>query len=165
MTPFRDRLDFRTGEGTILGGPRRYLMLRPEALMGIFARLEGPARDAALEAFAASILEQGGDSARAYRASGGAGSDLARVVAETAPDLGWGVWTVRQFPSRLVVEVANSPFAAGFGHSPAPVCHAIRGMVRAVAGLVLGGSVTALESACAACGAPACRFEARAQEG
>ena len=59
------------------------------------------------------------------------------------------------------LEVRNSPFAAGFGPSPNPVCHAIVGMVRAVSGLIFDAPVTATEIQCTATGAPTCRFEAR----
>lgn len=148
--PFRDRLDFRTAEGAILDGPRRYMMIRPEALMGVFARLDPPARAVALEALAASILEQGTDSARAYAEAGGSGADLAAVVASTAPDLGWGTWRFERHGDTFALTVENSPFAAGFGPSDAPVCHAIRGMAQAVASLVLGAPATARETGCAA---------------
>lgn len=156
--PFRDRLDFRP-EGAVFDGPRRYMMIRPEALMGIFTRLDPAAREAALEALAASIFVQGSDSARAYAAAGGPAADLPAIVAATAPDLGWGVWRFERNGDRLTLTVANSPFAAGFGRSDAPVCHAIRGMVAAVATLVLGAPASARETECAATGASACRFE------
>ena len=45
------------------------MLLRPEALMGIFRRLPDRERAMALEALQESVFEQGSDSARAYRAS------------------------------------------------------------------------------------------------
>lgn len=157
---FRDRLHWDGANGAILDGPRRYMMIRPEALMGAFRRLPPDARDAALEALGASVFEMGSDSARAYATMGGGGPALARTVAETAPMLGWGVWTMAVEPAALRLTVADSPFAAGFGPADAPVCHAIAGMLRGVAGLVLGRPAAARETACAACGAPLCTFDA-----
>ena len=160
--PFRERLAFDAARGEIRDETRRYMMMRPEALMGLFRRLEGPARDEAFAALAASIVEMGGDSARAYRAHGGGDPDrLLATVAATAPDLGWGVWRFERSDGALRLVVANSPFAVGFGPADRPVCSAIVGMMTAVSRLVLGEQAAAEEIACAACGAPACRFEAR----
>jgi hypothetical protein len=159
---FRDRLAFDEARGEIRDETRRYMMMRPEALMGLFRRLDGPARDAAFAALFDSIVEMGGDSARAYRAHGGGDPDrLLETVAATAPDLGWGVWRFERSGGGLSLEVANSPFAAGHGPSHRPVCAAVAGMATAVARMVLGDHARAVETACAACGAPACRFEAR----
>lgn len=160
--PFRDRIAFDPARGEIRDETRRYMMMRPEALMGLFRRLEGPGRDAAFAALAASIVEMGGDSARAYRAHGG--GDPARLldtVAATAPDLGWGLWRFDPTTDGLRLEVTNSPFAVGHGPSDRPVCSAIAGMMTAVSRLVIGETAFAEEVACASCGAPSCRFEAR----
>ncbi|MFN3644395.1 MAG: V4R domain-containing protein [Gemmobacter sp.] len=160
---FLERLRHDPAQGAHFDAARRYMMIRPEALMGTFRRLPPDARAAALDALAASIFEMGSDSARAYAATGGGGIALAQTVARTAPELGWGVWTMDAAPDRLHLTVASSPFAAGFGPSATPVCHAIVGMLRAVGGLVFGRPATAREIACAACGAPACTFEALPQ--
>jgi predicted hydrocarbon binding protein len=161
---FLDRLAYRAAEGAHVDQTRRYLFIRPEALMGIFRRLPPDARDAALGALAESVFEMGSDSARAYAAMGGDGPALAETVRLSAPELGWGVWDIALEPGRMVATVANSPFAEGFGPSETPVCHAILGMVRAVGTMVLGGPVRATEVACAACGAAECRFEAERTE-
>ena len=65
----------------------------------------------------------------------------------------------------LVLTVRNSPFAAGYGASDVPVCHPIRGMLTAVGEMVLDRPVTVVETACAAMGAPECRFEVRPSAG
>ena len=51
------------GEGGLDIGGIRYMMIRPDALMGLFRRLDPPQRAAAFEAIAASIREHGGKSA------------------------------------------------------------------------------------------------------
>jgi predicted hydrocarbon binding protein len=56
--------------------------------------------------------------------------------------------------------VADSPFAAGFGPAPGPVCAPITGMLRAVARVVLGADAVAEETRCAANGHERCEFEA-----
>jgi uncharacterized protein len=161
---FRDRLSFDAENGALMDQARRYMLIRPEALMGIFRRLPEAERRQALEAFAESIVEQGSDSARAYVAMEGGGEVLARTVAATAPQLGWGIWDVEVAPDLIRLEVRNSPFAAGFGPSDSPVCHPILGMTRAVSGMIFGCDAVVRETACSACGADVCRFEARPNE-
>lgn len=158
---FRDRLDWSATPGRVVDGPRRYLLLRPEALMGVFRRLDPAARLAALHAFADSVAEMGADSARAYEAmGGGSGESLAATVAASAPDLGWGTWRFGFPPGAVELEVRDSPFAAGFGPAAHPVCMPVAGMVQAVAGMVLSRAAVAVETECAAMGAPCCRFRA-----
>lgn len=161
---FRDRLSFDGAQGALMDQTRRYMLIRPEALMGLFRRLPEPARRQALEALAESIVEQGSDSARAYAAMEGGGEALARTVAATAPQLGWGVWDLQVEPGLIRLEVRNSPFAAGFGPSESPVCYPILGMMRAVSTMIFGAEAVVEETQCAACGADRCRFEARPRE-
>ena len=159
---FRDRLAFDSTAGAILDQTRRYLLIRPDSLMGIFARLPAPARQEALAAMEDAVFEHGSDSARAYRASGaGDARALVALIERTAPQLGWGRWSFTFETGRLGLTVLNSPFAQGYGAASEPVCHAIKGMLRAVAAMVFEAPVDACEPACAACGANDCRFEAR----
>lgn len=159
--PFRERVAFDSANGEINDESRRYMLMRPEALMGIFQRLDEDSRLKALDALKASVIEMGGDSARAYRAHGGGDpAALLTTVAATAPDLGWGIWEFNRSSTRLELKVRNSPFATGYGASPHPVCHAISGMATAVARVVLGrDDIVAKEATCMACGAPHCMFE------
>jgi uncharacterized protein len=162
---FRERLAFDEARGEIRDQSRRYMLIRPDALMGVFRRLPEPSRMEALQALAESIFEQGSDSARAYRAHHGAdGEALAHLVADTAPQLGWGLWRFEVAKGRIGLTVANSPFAAGFGRAEKPVCFPVVGMLRAVSTLVFGQDGEASETECAACGAEACRFAARPRE-
>ena len=85
--PFRERLEFDGADGQVLDESRRYMLMRPEALMGLFRRLDDETRQRALDALAASVIEMGGDSARAYKVHGGGDvGALLSTVANTAPD-------------------------------------------------------------------------------
>jgi len=145
-------------EGTI-----RYVTLRADTLMGMFRRLPEPLRTRALSALASSTAEHGGDSARRYvQNEAGDTSSLLAKVEQTAAELGWGTWRFgARSATRLALEVVDSPFAAGHGASGDPVCAPIRGMLEAVAGIVLAGACEAQELQCRACGAATCRFEAK----
>lgn len=148
--------------GELRGGDARYLLVRQDSLMGLFRRLPSAARGDALAAFAAAVNEAGGRSAARYSSAVHKEAALPGIFAETAAQLGWGVWTFTQpAAGELRLSVANSPFAAGFGPSEGPVCAAIAGMASAIASAIFGRTAAAEETQCAAAGANCCRFVAR----
>lgn len=159
MDTFRKRLRHDAERGAYFDRDIRYMLIRPDALMGVFARLAGGTREAALAAMADSITERGRQSAESYvppdRVDG-----LLGVVAATAPELGWGVWRFEIGPDRRIrLTVKNSPFAGAAGELSPPVCYPIVGMLRAVGTMALGGPVKVHETSCAAGGGDSCRFE------
>jgi predicted hydrocarbon binding protein len=155
------RLVFDVANGAVLDASRRYVLLRVDVLMGLFDALPIAAREAALQAFGRSVATHGADSLRAYAAEPGVdAAALQRTVEAAAASLGWGRWTLAHDGATLGLDVANSPFAAAAAPSSRPVCAAIAGMLEALAATVLGERATAHETACAATGAPLCRFSA-----
>jgi len=166
LASIRERLRWSTELGALHDGPRRYLMMRPDVWMGAVALLPVAVQGQVLEALAVSTREYGADSLRAYAAqAGGDAQALMATTAQAAADLGWGRWSLEREGDVLHLNVSGSPFAAGWPRAPRPaqpVCAPIRGMLEALAGIVLGGAhATTVESECAACGAAACRFIAR----
>lgn len=161
MKSFRDRLEWDDENGAIHDRDIPYLLIRPDSLMGIFEFLPEAERAAAFEAFARSIAHYGKGSAQSYQALGAAQAGaLMATIADTAPQLGWGIWSLSRIGDGLSLTVRNSPFAAGYGQSDTTVCAPIRGMLEAVGGLVLGKAVTVQETGCVSCGADICTFEA-----
>lgn len=167
MGTLRDRLEFDPHRGEVRDGPRRYLLMRADVLMGALRRLDGHARALALTALADAVREHGADSLRAYRRGLPDDDALLAATIAAAADLGWGAWRIERKPQRLMLVVANSPFAAGFGAAEQPVCAPIAGMLGALAQSTHArgdATVGVEEIACAACGAAECRFEARIAE-
>jgi V4R domain len=170
----RERLQYDAAQGVLQDGPRRYMLMRPDSLMGSLRLLDPATREVVFEALAQSTLRFGGDSLRAYAES--ARGDAQALIAATiaaAADLGWGQWTVRQRGEALQVLVQHSPFAAGWLASdtrkeprleplresdPAVVCAPIRGMLAALAGALGWPGVQVEEMSCAAQGHADCRF-------
>jgi predicted hydrocarbon binding protein len=162
MPSLRERLVFDAARGEYRDGNARYMMLRADTLMGLFAELPEATRAEALAAFARAVTHFGGRSARAYRAAGATTPEaLFETIAATAPELGWGVWRLWCEGEAIMLSVENSPFAAGAGSGPHAVCAPILGMLHAVGEIVFGGPVAVEETACAATGAACCRFTAR----
>ncbi|MEJ8572331.1 V4R domain-containing protein [Microbaculum marinum] len=162
MAGFRDRLRFDAETGAYLDRDIRYMLIRPDALMGLFARLSDSARTEAFAAIADSITERGRHSAQSYVAPDEA-DRLLRVISDSAPQLGWGIWNFEhQDDDVILLEVRNSPFAHAAGELPPPVCYPIVGMLRAVGSMVLGDDVAVEETQCAAGGGEElCRFAIR----
>jgi hypothetical protein len=166
----RERLRHDAGHGAWHDGPRRYLVLRPDSLMGALRALDPAIRETVFDALAQSLQRHGGDSLRAYAASGnGDPQSLIDATVEAASDLGWGQWTVRQQGAVLDVVVQHSPFAAGWlaaematqaeRDAAAPtVCAPIRGMLAALVQAMGHAAPQVQELTCAAQGHSECRF-------
>jgi predicted hydrocarbon binding protein len=166
MRALHERLVFDTARGAVLDSDRRYVLLRADVLMGLFARLDSGAREAALAAFGRSVAENGADSVRAYRAAVGAAA-LPAMLEDAAASLGWGRWCLdlarvgdASAPA-LGLAVENSPFAAAAPPGTPRACHAIGGMLEALAGALWSSDAEAHETHCAASGGETtCRFVA-----
>lgn len=161
--PLAQRLAFDLVRGEVRDQDRRYLMMRPDVLMGMLRRLDDGTRDLALAAFADATAEYGKRSILAYLESlPGAAGELLDLICQTSPALGWGRWDFERIEDGLVLNVFNSPFAAGYGAATQPVCAPVSGMFGTVAEIVLARPVQVEETTCAAMhGHAICRFVAR----
>ncbi|HUI63172.1 MAG TPA: V4R domain-containing protein [Steroidobacteraceae bacterium] len=150
-----------TQAGVIHEGPVRYLMMRPDVLMGIARELPAEHVGTFFTAFEKSAFRHSRRSFELYQAAGRFGTDdfLART-AEVAATLGWGSWSVTNLGGGArEIRVDGSPFAAGFGSASHPVCAAISGVLRAIALTGYGADAEVKEVACAAhVGGRECRF-------
>lgn len=164
--PLRERLVWN--DGAVHDADRRYLLMRPDVLMGALVRLDPASRAALATAWVDAARVHGGASLSAYAQA--VNHDAQALIGSTvaaAADLGWGRWDLRATPSGLALEVHDSPFVAGWrGATPqaadAPVCAPVRGLLAALAGLLLPGPLVIEETHCAAVhGGGTCRFEAR----
>jgi uncharacterized protein len=163
----RERLRHDAEQGAWLDGARRYLMLRPDSLMGALRGLDPPTRATVFDALALSLQRHGADSLRDYAAEvKGDPQALIDATIDAAFDLGWGQWTVQRDGGALDVTVQHSPFAAGWltagrgvqeAGAPA-VCAPIRGMLAALAQTLGDEASQVRELSCAAQGHAECRF-------
>jgi predicted hydrocarbon binding protein len=168
---FHQRLNITPEKGEMRDGAIRYLIMRPDVLMGMFARLPETARAEALSARAASAAQNGGKSVKAYRDSGAVQPEaMMKPSAATSGELGWGVWSFETIsPEQIDISVKNSPFAFGIGDSgrlsETPICAPITGMLTAIGPLLLGcETVDVAEVSCHAQTAKGlCHFTIRRQ--
>ena len=137
--------------------PPGYILIRPETLVGVQKAIE-----AALGARAAECLAAGGrvGGAAATAALQGDAATRARRLLSAGREIGWGDFALERLtPTALVVSVTGSPFARAYGTAAGPVCHLTRGVLEALASVVLGRPAPITETTCAAMGADRCRFE------
>jgi len=136
------------GRGGFRHGDSRFLLIRPETLVGVQQAVE-------------RALGARAGGARALSSIAGSAEERARGLTAMAADLGWGTLTVETLtPTSLVVIGSNSPFPAAHAATGDPVCHLTRGVLEALAENLFGRRVPVHETHCEAAGAERCRFEA-----
>lgn len=153
----RERLAWDPARGRVCDGPRRYVIMRPDVLMGAVVAMVPAYRQSFLAGWATSTRDHGADSLRAYaQMVQGDRQALIDATAAAAADLGWGRWAITLEHGSLQLEVLDSPFVAGWQAASdgraadEAVCAPIRGMLQALAEVVLAGPVEVQETHCAA---------------
>jgi hypothetical protein len=157
--------EWNEASGEVAEGGIRYLLMRPDVLMGVTQDLSADGAKAFLSALERSVFRHAQASFLRYvDTERFAAEDLLAGTFRVAATLGWGVWTLDGQEGGLrVVHVNNSPFALGHGPSIDPVCAAITGVLRAVTLVAYGVESEVVEVACRAQGAPHCLFHMRKQ--
>ena len=157
LTPTSPDFIHNPKTGTILDQDIRYLMMRPDVLMGIGAALGDSS--AFLRALETSTYNNARASLEAYRTLQLLDGDFLGTITRFAGRLGWGEWLVDQSEgSTDHLRVRGSPFAQGIGASDFPVCAPIKGILRALYLVALGSEVKVSEDKCIAQGHGECRF-------
>lgn len=153
-------IQHKTADGEIRDGDIRYVLMRPDVLMGVGRHLGGQGGDDFFAALEASAFQHAQASFSAYRQSARFGrEDFLASTCLVAGELGWGRWRLFKEADRArIVQVDNSPFAVGHGPSSRPVCSPISGVLRAAAAVGYGEDVRVEEFQCAAQGAAHCCF-------
>jgi uncharacterized protein len=147
----------------------RYVMMRPDVLMGVAHDLS--AENAALffKALENSAFRYAQASFSQYQSRQMClAEDVLSGWFSIAARLGWGQWTLSQSSHHShEIVVHDSPFAAGHGPSAVPVCGAITGVLKAMMLVARSAVFEVREVECAAQGSPSCRFSvtpARSQD-
>lgn len=163
MNQLWDRLQLNEGHGAIYDGNRRYVMMRPDVLMGMLHALPVHERQHVLQAWAQSAYEHGGKSVQDYLKKEGKEA-LIHTMEEGAAALGWGKWHITSQQNELMLKVENSPFSYGYGHADQSVCAPISGIFKHLAEQILGMPVQVNETDCAAMNGQQCQFVAFGSE-
>ena len=139
----------------------RYVLMRPDVIMGTAAHLPHP--EEFISAMSESAFENARDSFVRYRESGALnGADPVEHACGMAAQLGWGQWTVtNKDESGYIVSVRNSPFAFQANGGRLAMCGWITGVLRATIAANSTSAPQVRETHCAAQGHADCEFEIR----
>jgi uncharacterized protein len=146
------------GCGRLTYRGHRYLLIRPETLAALRHAVADMAGERAAELFATAGRVGGAQARRLLE-----GDRTARVqqLLDMGTAIGWGRFTLEALTaSTLVVSVQGSPFAEAHRPAPGPVCDLTRGVLESLTVSLFDTALAVRETACAATGAEACRFEA-----
>lgn len=155
-------LNHNPGEGALRYKGIRYLLIRPETLIGLQKAVERetgtPQFDALYEGgFAGGFL-----SSKNYQEMHGyTDREVLDFMTSMGGEIGWGRFQVEQYDPEaeiLEISVASSPFAEAYGEAEHPVCHLLRGIVAGIGSALLKTECGAIETACSAMGDDKCRF-------
>jgi predicted hydrocarbon binding protein len=159
-----ERLEFETGR--LIFKDVRYMLIRPDVLISLQKSIEaelGPEK--CLKIMMAAGNLGGRRSSQRFKEAFGYGErEIVEFMCGMGGEIGWGVFSLVELAveaGTMIIEVTDSPYAAVYGPSETPVCHLIRGVLAGLGAGVFEADVRSDETACAAAGAPACRFEVR----
>ncbi|MEK7468663.1 MAG: V4R domain-containing protein [Planctomycetota bacterium] len=159
MSAIPDGLAFEPGRITLRGV--RFLLVRPETLVGFQKAVEHEAGEIAKRSLMAGGIDGGGRSARRLRDGGLKGREVVEAMCRMGTEIGWGRFRIEGFADGgFEMAIESSPYAEAYGPSPHPVCHFLAGVAQGI-GEAVYGAAAAEEIACASAGAPACRFEVK----
>ncbi|KAF0242364.1 MAG: 4-vinyl reductase [Planctomycetota bacterium] len=159
MSAAPEGLSFEPGRIALRGV--RFLLVRPETLVGFQKAVEGEAGDVAKRCLMAGGTDGGGRSARRLCDGGLKGREVVEAMCRMGTEIGWGRFRVEKYgDAGFEIAIEASPYAEAYGPSQKPVCHFLAGVARGIGEAVYGAAVAA-EVACASAGAPACRFEVK----
>ena len=98
--------------GELRDGQTRLFLMRADAFMDAFKRLDDDTRYTMFAAFAESVAEHSGQSVKHYRHELGpaAREIFLNAAVNLAADMGWGGWRFGPHtPGEMTLDVANSP--------------------------------------------------------
>jgi len=162
-----DELVYEQSSGSLRFKGVRYLLIRPETLVGFQkALVQNCSEDADYNLFEGGFAG-GSLSAQKYKdLHNFSDHEIIEFMMNMGNQIGWGNFSlVRYDPSvkQLCVAVKDSPFAEAYGQSSQSVCHLIRGVLAGMASVLFGGACSAEELECRARGDEDCRFVIEAQ--
>lgn len=148
--------------GTLTYKEVRYLLIRPETIVGLQKAIENHSRTAAYEALFQGGFRGGHLSARKYKELQNLSDDeTIGFMMNMGAEIGWGNFQLMEYDfenRKLQIRVENSAFAEAYGASTEGVCHLIRGVLSGLATVLFARNCTAYETQCLAKGNPHCVF-------
>jgi predicted hydrocarbon binding protein len=156
------QLKFDPEVGALTYRDVRYLLIRPETIVGFQKTIEKHSRKGAREALFEGGYQGGYLSAKKYKeVQNLSDSETLTFMMTMGTEIGWGNFKLMEYDlekRKMQIRVINSAFAQVYGESSEGVCHLIRGVLSGLATVLFSSSSTASEIQCLARGDEYCEF-------
>ena len=157
-----DQLIYDSTSGALTYKEVRYLLIRPETIIGFQKAVEKHSHKAAREALFQGGYQGGYLSAKRYKEIQNLSDrETIQFMITMGAEIGWGNFQLIEYDlenRKLNVRVRNSAFADAYGDSMEGVCHLIRGVLSGLATVLFAQDFTASETECLAKGDRHCVF-------
>jgi predicted hydrocarbon binding protein len=157
-----DQLVYDPASGTLTYRDIRYVVIRPETIVGFQKSIEKHNRKTAQDALFQGGYQGGYLSAKKFKETQNL-SDREAIdfMMTMGAEIGWGHFQLIDYDSescKLQIKVENSAFAEAYGDSTEGVCHLINGVLSGLAAVVFGRNCKGIETECVAKGDKNCVF-------
>ncbi|UCC66302.1 MAG: hypothetical protein JSW32_05310 [Deltaproteobacteria bacterium] len=157
-----DSLIYDQESGSLLYKESRYLLIRPETIIGFQKAIEESLKEKADEKFYTGGFTGGFLSTKKYKELHSySDREIIDFMMKMGAEIGWGRFKLEKYDRDkkiLKVSVKDSPFATAYGKADKGVCHLTRGVMAGMGSALFEQNCTGKEIACAAKGDERCVF-------
>ena len=158
-----DELAYDHSSGKLSFKDTRYLLIRPETIIGFQKAIEETDKHLVEEAFFRGGFKGGYLSAENYKEQFHFDNkQIVEFMMKMGTEIGWGHFALQDFDlqkKQLRTIVYKSPFAQVYGKSDDGVCHLTRGVLSGLASFLFNENCVCAEIQCLAQGHEHCVFQ------
>jgi predicted hydrocarbon binding protein len=163
-----DKMMYDSASGALTYRDIRYVVIRPETIVGFQKTIEKHSRQGARDALFQGGYQGGYLSAKKFKEMQNlSNSETIGFMMTMGAEIGWGHFDLINYDfesHKLQIRVENSAFAQAYGEATEGVCHLINGVLSGLASVLFGRNCIGSETKCLAKGDRHCIFHIRQQE-
>ena len=160
-----DQLVYDSASGALTYRDVRYVVIRPETIIGFQKTIEKHSREGARDALFQGGYQGGYLSAKKFKETQNlSDTETIDFMMTMGAQIGWGHFDLIDYDfknRKLQIRVLNSAFAEAYGDATEGVCHLINGVLSGLAAVLFGRNFMGSETECLAKGDPHCVFHIR----
>ena len=160
-----NQLVYDSASGALTYRDVRYVVIRPETIIGFQKTIEKHSREGARDALFQGGYQGGYLSAKKFKETQNlSDTETIDFMMTMGAQIGWGHFDLIDYDfknRKLQIRVLNSAFAEAYGDATEGVCHLINGVLSGLAAVLFGRNCMGSETECLAKGDPHCIFHIR----
>ena len=157
-----DEIEYDPESGALSYKDVRYLLIRPETIVGFQKSIEKRDRKTGINALFQGGFQGGYRSAKKFKEIQNlSDKETINFMMAMGAEIGWSNFQLIEYDPEnqdLQIRVENSAFASAYGESAEGVCHLISGVLSGLATVLFARNCTASETKCLARGDAHCAF-------